>query len=112
MLLRHPWARQVVEARRRRSKSVLAYMDSLAGTFITAGFPADLTHHVMHALGHRMWGFSPEAFDEPGSGPSPVDSAEQKRVLRQMADAYPHIVAVALDASGGDLPAIGQSCDE
>jgi len=112
MLLRHPWARQVIETRRRRSPSVLAYMDSLAGTFITGGFPADLTHHVMHALGHRIWGFSPEAFNEPGPGPSPVDPVEQERILRQMADTYPNIVAIALDASDGDLSAIGASCDE
>ncbi|CAN5422774.1 hypothetical protein BH23ACT9_BH23ACT9_33930 [soil metagenome] len=29
-----------------------------------------------------------------------------------MAETYPHIVAIALDASDGDPFAIGQSCDE
>jgi hypothetical protein len=32
-------------------------MDSLAGTFIAGGFSVDLTHHAMHALGHRIFGF-------------------------------------------------------
>jgi hypothetical protein len=111
-LLAHPWARQVIESRRQRTPTVLAYMDSLAGTFIAGGFPVDLTHHVMHALGHRIWGFSPEAFDDPEANPLPSDPAEQELMLRQMAEAYPHIVAIALDASDGDPSAIGQSCDE
>lgn len=111
-LLAHPWARQVIESRRRRTPTVLAYMDSLAGTFIAGGFPVDLTHHVMHALGHRIWGFSPEAFDDPEASPLPADPTEQEQLLRQMAEAYPHIVAIALDASDGDPSAIGQSCDE
>lgn len=42
----------------------------------------------------------------------PADPTEQEQMLRQMAEAYPHIVAIALDASDGDPSAIGQSCDE
>ncbi len=111
-LLAHPWTRQVIESRKRRTPTVLAYMDSLAGAFIAGRFSVDLTHHVMHALGHRIWGFSPEAFDDPDASPLPADPAEQEQLLRAMAETYPHIVAIALDASDGDLSAIGQSCDE
>ena len=112
-LLAHPWARQVIESRTRRTPTVLGYMDSLAGTFIRGGFSVDLTHHAMHALGHRIFGFSPEAFDDPtAAAPLPADPAEQEATLRQMAEVYPHIVAIALDASGGDLSAIGPGCDE
>jgi AcrR family transcriptional regulator len=112
-LLAHPWARQVIESRTRRTPTVLAYMDRLAGTFISAGFSVDLTHHAMHALGHRIFGFSPEAFDERAATPSfPSDPAEQQALLDLMAETYPNIVAIALDASGGDLAAIGTSCDE
>jgi AcrR family transcriptional regulator len=111
-LLAHPWARQVIESRKRRTPTVLAYMDSLAGAFIAGGFSVDLTHHVMHALGHRIWGFSPEAFDEPQGSPLPADPAEQEQMLRAMTETYPHIVAITLDAVDGDLSAIGHSCDE
>ena len=41
---------------------------------LAAGFSADLTHHAMHVLGHRVWGFSPEAFDDSGSASSPSGS--------------------------------------
>lgn len=111
-LLEHPWARHVIESRTRRTPTVLTYMDSLAGTFITAGFSVDLTHHVMHALGHRIWGFSPEAFDEPDESALPGDTSEQKAILNQLAQTYPHIVAITLDSRERNLATVGAACDE
>ena len=71
-VLRHPWARRAIESRTQRTPAVLAYMDAVAGTLIAGGFSADLAHHVMHALGNRIWGFSPEMFDESQSEPELV----------------------------------------
>jgi hypothetical protein len=31
-------------------------MNSVIGMFRKEGFSVDLTYHVMHALGSRMWG--------------------------------------------------------
>jgi len=112
ILLRHPWARSVIETRRRRTPAVLAYMDTLAGSFMAGGLSADLTHYAMHALGYRIWGFNPEAFEDPGAFPIPDDPAEQAEMLRQVTEVYPHIAAIAMDASGGDITATGQACDE
>ena len=70
-LLAHPWLRGAIETSNRRTPVVLGHLDALAGEFFAAGFSADLTHHAMHVLGHRVWGFSPEAFDDSGSPPSP-----------------------------------------
>ena len=67
-LLRHPWARQVLESRTNKTPAVLGYMDSFIGMFLAGGFSVDLTHHVMHALGSRMWGFTQELFDDPPAG--------------------------------------------
>ncbi len=111
-LLEHPWARTVLQSRRTRTPAVLAYMDSLAGVFMAGGLSADLTHHAMHALGYRIWGFSPEAFDDPGAFPVPDDPAEQEEMLRRVTEIYPHIAAIAMDASGGDIGGVGQACDE
>lgn len=111
-LLRHPWSRRVIESRKQRTPAVLAYMDSLSGAFIAGGFSPDLTHHAMHALGYRIWGFSPEAFEDPGALPIPDDPAEQEAMLRQVSQVYPSIFAIAMDASGGDITAVASSCDE
>lgn len=61
-LLRHTWARAVLESRSAMTPAMLDYLNSLTGLFLTGGLSADLTHHVMHALGNRMWGFSQELF--------------------------------------------------
>lgn len=115
---RHPWARQVIETRTTRTPSVLGYMDALAGVFIAGGFSPDLTHHVMHVLGHRIWGFSPEAFDESrDASPSELadprqDSQRKQEMIARMEQVYPHIVAIALAASEGDPARVGTGCDE
>jgi len=111
-LLRHPWASRVIESRTSRTPAVLAYMDSMTGMFLAGGFSADLTHHVMHALGNRMWGFTRELFDDPdSSGPDSSDPGAQAAMIRDMAARYPHIMQVAMAATNGEAPA-GRGCDE
>lgn len=93
-LVLHPWLREAIEASRRRTPTVLAHMDAVAGDLLTGGLSADLTHHAMHALGHRIWGFSPEAFDDAETS-TPESSAELERMARER---FPHIVAITLDS--------------
>ncbi|GAB3848015.1 hypothetical protein GCM10027610_068920 [Dactylosporangium cerinum] len=64
-LLRHPWASRVLESRTAATPVVLQYMDSMIGMFRAGGFSVDLTHHVMHAMGSRILGFSQELFGTP-----------------------------------------------
>ena len=96
-LLRHPWARPVLESRTNKTPTVLGYMDSFAGMFLAGGFSADLTHHVMHALGSRMWGFTQELFDSPDGGTveAVVPAEAQAAMFRQMAEQFPNIAAIA-----------------
>jgi AcrR family transcriptional regulator len=112
-VLRHPWARLAIESRTRRTPAVLGYMDSLAGAFRAGGFSASLTHHVMHALGNRIWGFTPELFDEPRDDDAPApDPAAQAATMREFAERYPHILEIAMAATEGDLSRVGEGCDE
>ena len=112
VLLTHPWARQVIETRTTRTPQVLGYMDRLSGLFIDGGFTPDLTHHAMHALGHRIWGFSPEAFDDPDSLQPPADPAARLAMFGMVRQTYPYIAMIALDSAGGDLTRVGDGCDE
>lgn len=112
-VLRHPWARQAIESRSSRTPVVLGYMDSVAGTFLGGGFSPDLTHHVMHALGNRIWGFSPELFDEPRDDDAPPPTPEaQQAMAAEFAERFPHILAIATAATAGDLSRVGGGCDE
>lgn len=93
-LVAHPWLREAIETSRHRTPTVLAHMDAVAGELLTGGLSADLTHHAMHALGHRIWGFSPEAFDDAAAS-TPEGSAELEQMVRER---FPHIVAITLDS--------------
>lgn len=98
-LLRHPWLRGAIETRTTRTPAILAHMNAVAGDFITGGVSVDLTHYAMHALGHRIWGFSPEAFDEPAPDAPAPSPDEQAAMMQHMGAAYPHVLAIAMDAA-------------
>jgi AcrR family transcriptional regulator len=108
-LLRDRWASQVIESRTQATPVVLDYMDSLIGMFRAGGFSADLTHHVMHALGTRMWGFTQEVF--PTLAP-PADPEARAAMFAQFAERYPHIIEMATAASHDDGSAVGGGCDD
>ena len=114
-LLRHPWARQVLESRTNKTPAVLGYMDSFIAMFLAGGFSVDLTHHVMHALGSRMWGFTQELFqDSPGAAAQEQQALPpeaQAAMLREMAERYPNILKVAA-ASAHQGSVVGQGCDD
>ncbi|WP_104175763.1 TetR/AcrR family transcriptional regulator [Arthrobacter sp. Y81] len=112
-LLRHPWVRQVLESRTNRTPAVLGYVDSFIGMFLAGGFSVDLTHHVMHALGSRMWGFTQELFDDSANAASaPVTAETQAAMFQEMATRYPNILEVAMAAKHDDGSVVGQGCDD
>ena len=108
-LLRHPWASQVIESRTSASPVVLDHMEALVGLFRAGGFSVDLTHHVMHALGTRMWGFTQEVFPTPAQ---PVDPDARAAMLSRFAARYAHIVEMATAVSHDEGSAVGGGCDD
>jgi AcrR family transcriptional regulator len=108
-LLRHPWASAVFETRTAPTPVVLDYIDSIADTFLAAGFPPDLTHQIMHTLGSRMWGFTQELFPSP---PAPPDPKVREEMVAQMAARYPHVLVVASAADHTGEGIVGAGCDD
>ncbi|MCW7940692.1 TetR family transcriptional regulator [Streptomyces hygroscopicus] len=107
-LLRHPWASRVIESRSAPTPGALDYLDSVIGMFRAGGLSADLTHHVMHALGSRVWGFTQELF--PAS-PN-VDPDAQAVMFREMAARYPYIVEIAAARTHDGESVVNQGCDD
>ena len=91
VMLRHPWAAQLMASRPYATPVVLQYVDSLIGVFRAGGLSVDLTHQVMHTLGSRMWGFHLEVL--PSADPSPAPEA--RGALGGLSAAYPHIAELA-----------------
>jgi hypothetical protein len=107
-LLRHPWASRVIESRANPTPMLLSYMDSMVGVLRGGGFSVDLTHHAMHALGSRLYGFTQEVFDDsPGADPQ-----ERAAAARQMAPEYPHLAELAGAVYHDDASVVGQGCDD
>lgn len=112
----HPWARRAIESRTTKTAAVLDYMESFAGMFLAGGFSADLTHHVMHAIGGRMWGFTQELFDDQ-SRPTAESTAEvppeaHAAMMQQVAERYPNIAAIATATAHDESSVVGHGCDD
>ena len=109
VLLRHPWAPQVIKSRTQATPVVLDYMNSLIGILRLGGLSADLVHHVMHALGSRMWGFTLEVFPTPRP---PADPDERAALYSQLAAMYPYFSEIATVGSHDADATAGQGCDD
>lgn len=107
-LLRHPWASQVIESRKNPTPLVMKYMDSMIGMFLAGGFSLDLTHHIMHAMGSRLLGFSQELFNDSATMDPQVLAAMQ----RQLAGVYPNIVKLTMAVYHDEGSVVGPGCDD
>ena len=107
-LQRHRWAPAVIETRTNPSPAMLAYIDSMIGMFLAGGFSADLTHHALHAMGSRLFGFSQDVFTDSPS----LDPAAQAMLVRQLKDSYPHIAELVVTVYHDEASVVGQGCDD
>lgn len=107
-LLRHPWASRVMESRTTPTPVVLAYMDSMIGLLRTGGFSLDLTHHALHAMGSRLFGFTQELFNDT----TDVDPQAEATMWEAMADTYPFIYEIFTTISHDDRSVVGAGCDD
>ena len=106
-LLRHPWASRVIESRTDADAGRPAYMDSMIGMFRAGGFSIDLTHHVMHAMGSRILGFTQELFDDPADA-DPRPRREATRRWPAVTPRSPRSSQVTHD----DASVVGRGCDD
>ncbi|MER8188471.1 TetR/AcrR family transcriptional regulator C-terminal domain-containing protein [Kitasatospora sp. NPDC094015] len=107
----HPWALQVIRSRNGPTPALLAHMDAVIGSFRNGGFSVDLTHHVMHALGSRLLGFTQEVFDAPAAAPHPRPP-EPDAALGQLAERYPYVAELAGASAHDDGSVVGRGCDD
>jgi AcrR family transcriptional regulator len=107
-LRRHPWAPGAIESRKDPSPAMLAYIDSMIGMFLDGGFSIDLTHHALHALGSRLYGFTPEVFDDSQG----LDPQALEMVVAQMKGRYPHAAELAQAVYHDEASVVGGGCDD
>jgi AcrR family transcriptional regulator len=107
-LLGHPWVRTVLESRPAMTPAMLGYLDGLTGLFLDGGLTVDLTHHVMHLLGNRMWGFSQPLF----AATPRSDTASFTAQRDALPASHPHLAAIAMAAAHAPGSGGGRGCDD
>jgi AcrR family transcriptional regulator len=96
VMLRHPWARKVLEERGTAGPASLAYIESVLATLRDAGFSLDLAHHALHVLDSRIFGFNQDLFDDSGRRqPAPETAAATARAMA----GFPRIMELASSVS-------------
>jgi AcrR family transcriptional regulator len=95
VMLRHPWARRVLEERGTGGPACLAYIESVLATLHDGGFSIELAHHALHVLSSRIFGFTQDLFEETGPADPPPDEGAMIRALA----GYPRVVELAMAAS-------------
>ncbi|MFG2964151.1 MULTISPECIES: TetR/AcrR family transcriptional regulator C-terminal domain-containing protein [unclassified Streptomyces] len=112
MLLRHPWAPEVIEARMKTraapTPALLEYLDSMIGVFRAGGFPVDLVHHALHVMGSRLLGFSQELFEDRPGRPADGDALAPE----EMAARFPHLAELAMAVAHDPESVVGSGCDD
>ncbi len=108
VLLRHPWAPEVIESRRAMIPAVVHYYEGVLAILRRGGFSYDLAHHALHALGSRVLGFTQELF-EPDTAEG--DEANEE-TFRQLAEQLPNLVGMLSSVShDGEDTTLGW-CDD
>jgi hypothetical protein len=59
----------------------------MIGMFLAGAFSPDLTHHALHTMGSRLYGFTQDVFDDSPT----VDAEAQAAMSRELGERYPHI---------------------
>ncbi len=96
VMLRHPWARQVLEERGTTGPTILAYIERILAILHDGGFSLDLAHHSMHVLGSRIFGFSQDLLEDSSDEPS---GAADPIMAGAMAAQFPRITELATSVS-------------
>jgi AcrR family transcriptional regulator len=107
VLLRHPWAPQVLETRTTMSMPVLRYHDELLGLMREGGFSYGVAHHALHALGSRALGFSQELFDPGDSAGDDAATAPD-----DLASQFPHLAGMLMEVAHDDPESTLGWCDD
>jgi AcrR family transcriptional regulator len=109
VMQRHGWAWRAIETRAAPSPAALDHQEALLRDLRAGGLSVGLSHHVMHALGSRIWGFSQEVYP---SAPPPEDPALRAEAAALLAQRWPTILESALYAVHDVGTVVGPGCDD
>ncbi len=97
VMLRHPWGRDVLQARGVTGPVRLAYIDAVLGILRDGGFSVDLAHHALHVLDSRIFGVNLDFFSASATIASSAASSDVTDAITSglMAERLPRLTEMA-----------------
>ena len=94
VMLRHRWARRVLEDRGTGGPAAMAHIEFVLATLRDGGFSLEVAHHALHVLGSRIFGFAQDLFEE-GPDVSPEAAAAAAGAATLLVGRFPRIAEMA-----------------
>ncbi|GGI44090.1 AcrR family transcriptional regulator [Agromyces flavus] len=104
VLLRHPWAPWIMNARGAPGQNAMRHVDGIVGIMRAGGMSYDLIHHALHAIGSRVYGYVQELSDDTAA-PAPVE-------LEQLATLAPNLAGMLGEVAHDDPDSTLGWCDD
>lgn len=100
VLLRHPWATELIVSRVNVGPAMLRYVDATIGCLVRAGFSYPLADHAWNALDAYLYGFVQIELNFPFDPDEYADAAGEY-LPRIPAERYPHLAAMSEEVMSG-----------
>lgn len=97
VLARHPWAGPLMESRANPGPATLRQHDAMLGTMRRAGFTLPMAAHAYSLLDSYVYGFALQEAALPFDSPEEVPQVAEAILAQMPADAYPHLVEMAVE---------------
>ena len=89
-LLRHPWARSLMQSRTNPGLATLRHHDSVIGTLREAGFTIEMAAHAFSVIDSYIYGFAQQQ-QNLTYNTSPEAAQVAESILQQIPAEYPHL---------------------
>ena len=101
VLVRHPWATQLIVSRANVGPSMLRYVDATIGCLVKAGFTYPTADHTWNAIDSYVYGFTLQKLNFPFK---PKEYAKVAKAFLPMipADQYPYLNGMSQQVIAGD----------
>lgn len=90
VLVRHPWAAQLIVSRANVGPIALAYVDATIGCLVAAGFSYELADRAWNSIDSHIYGFTLQELNFPFE-PSEYAASAQEHLALIPKEQYPHL---------------------
>ena len=90
-LLRHPWARSLMQSRTKPGPATLRHHDSVIGTLREAGFTIEMAAHAFSVIDSYIYGFAQQQQNLTYNTSEEAAQVAESILQQIPADEYPHL---------------------